>query len=303
MRNREQLPLTVTWRMRPALTLTELLVIIAIIVVLIGLLLPAIQKVRAAAARTDCTNNLKQIGLAFHHYHDAQGVLPTGCSYRGGVDPYPHMSWCTRLLPFLEQEVLWKEAQHAFALEPSFLKNPPHTLLTFVLPIFTCPSDTRTRDQHPGSPALTSFLGVEGFDQSTRDGILYLDSRVHLADVRDGTSNTLLVGERPPSAKKNFGWWYAGWGQAQDGSGDMVLGVRERNVFASWLGADCPAGPYQFGPGRLDNQCDLFHFWSLHPGGAHFLYADGSVHFLSYSADAILPALSTRAGGEVVDVP
>ena len=82
----------------------------------------------------------------------------------------------------------------------------------------------------------------------------------------------------------------------------MLLGARERNFGGEFVAA-CPAGPYHFGPGRLHEQCDLFHLWSLHPGGAHFLFADGSVHFLGYGADAVLPALATRSGGEVAAVP
>src|SRR5207244_2898670 len=143
--------------------------------------------------------------------------------------------------------------------------------------------------------------GVEGTNQTTKDGVLFLDSRVRLEDVKDGTSHTLMVGERPPSADLVFGWWYAGWGQSKDGSGDMVLGVRERYV--SDLAPGCPRGPYAYGPGKVNNQCDTFHFWSTHIGGAHFLFADGSVHFLLYSAAPLLPALATRAGGESVTVP
>src|SRR5437870_10645760 len=94
-------------------------------------------------------------------------------------------------------------------------------------------------------------------------------------------SNTLLAGERPPSADFQFGWWYAGAGQKFTGSADMILGVRERNILLGRLGA-CPPGPYQFRPGNLGNQCDMFHFWSLHDGGAWFLFADGSVRFLTY---------------------
>jgi prepilin-type processing-associated H-X9-DG protein len=98
-----------------------------------------------------------------------------------------------------------------------------------------------------------------------------------------------------------FGWWYAGHGQqVGSGSGDMVLGVREIKVIHL---RGCPIGPYSFGPGRLDNMCDLFHFWSLHSGGGYFLFADGSVRFLGYDANPILPALASRAGGEVVELP
>jgi prepilin-type processing-associated H-X9-DG protein len=142
---------------------------------------------------------------------------------------------------------------------------------------------------------------VSGTDYRTVDGILFLDSRVRLADITDGTSGAVVCGERPPSADQQFGWLYAGMGQRNDGSADMVLGVRELNV--SPIVARCWGGPYEFSRGAVNNQCDLFHFWSLHPGGANFLFADGSVRFLSYSARDVLPALATRAGGEAVSLP
>lgn len=292
--------------LRHGLTLTELLLIIAILGVLIGLLLPAVQCVRGTAMRTHCANNLRQIGLALHLYHDSQRSLPPGMSYREGNDPYPFMSWNTRLLPFLEQQSLWMRAEEAFAQDKNFLDNPPHTNLATVLPIFSCPADPQTanimRLKSDRTVAFTDYLGVEGTNQYRRDGVLFLNSNVHFADITDGTSHTLCVGERPPSADGVLGWWYAGWGQSQDGSGDMVLGVREYNV--GTYGIDCLPGPYAFGPGRLQNQCDAFHFWSLHlGGGAHFLFADDSVHFLSYGAAPLLPALATRASDDVAYLP
>ncbi len=287
---------------RAAFTLLELLVVIAIIAVLIGLTLPAVQRVRDAANRTECANNLKQIGLALHQYNDVQKRLPPGCSYRNGADPDPHMTWMTRLLPYLEQQSLWQEALQAFAQE-KFFENPPHLpILGHMLPVFTCPADSRTLEPWDfGSfqVALTSYQGVEGTNQFSHDGVLYLDSRIRLTDVIDGTSNTLAVGERPPSADYRFGWWYAGWGQLKDGSADSVLGVHELNVSTQ----QCSPGPYQFSPGKVDNQCDVFHYWSLHRGGANFLMVDGSVHFLRYDAAPLMPALATRAGGEVVSLP
>jgi hypothetical protein len=211
----------------------------------------------------------------------------------------------SRLLPFLEMQGLWENAVQAFALDKSFLDNPPHSDRALVVSIFSCPSDPRTSSpahlKDGQVVAFTDYLGVQGTNYYRQNGVLYLDSHIRITDITDGASNTLCVGERPPSADGGFGWWYAGTGQSRDGSGDMVLGVREIN--AGPYGWDCPLGPYSFGPGRSDNQCDAFHFWSLHIGGAHFLVADGSVHFLSYSANSILPALATRSGGEAVSLP
>ncbi len=291
--------------MRHGFSLAELLVVIAIIAVLLGLLLPAVQKVRDAANRSTCSNNLRQIGLALHHYHDAHRSLPPGVSNRNGADPTPFMSWNTRLLPFLEQQNLWSQTEQAFARDKNFLDNPPHIGFATVMAVYACPADSRTFSvaqlKSGRRVAFTAYLGVEGTDQNRQDGVLYLDSHVSFREITDGLSNTLMVGERPPSADGVMGWWYAGWGQSKDGSGDMVLGVREWNVGP--YGPECPAGPFHYGPGRIDNQCDAFHFWSSHVAGAHFLFCDGSVHFLRYTADPILPALATRAGKEIVDVP
>ncbi|MCI0464385.1 MAG: DUF1559 domain-containing protein [Gemmataceae bacterium] len=287
---------------RGGLTLIEVLVVIAIVGVLIGLVIPAVQRVRDAAARTQCSNNLRQIGLALHQYHQAHGSLPPGVSYRDGADPHPFMSWNARLLPYLEQNALWEQSLQAYAQDPVFLHNPPHTGSATVVPVYGCPSDGRTLavgDKYPR--AFTAYLGVEGTGPGKGDGLLFLDSRVRFANITDGTSTTLLVGERPPSEDQVFGWWYAGEGQEKDGSCDMVLNVRE--VVRSPYGPGCPFGPYNFKPGRVSNQCDAFHFWSLHINGAHFLFADGSVRFLSYSADPLFPALASRSGGEATSVP
>jgi hypothetical protein len=279
------------------------MVVVAIIATLIALVIPAVQRVRDAANRTRCVNNLRQVGLALHHYHTALNGLPPGMTFQDGADPHPFMSWNTRLLPYLEQAALWAKAQEAYAQTLDFEKDPPHPL-GYPLPVFSCPSDPRTFAAGRVSgvlAAFTSYLGVEGTNQFRHDGLLFADSKIRFSDITDGVSNTLLVGERPPSADLIFGWWYAGWGQNKDGSGDMVLGVQERN-FGVW-NQGCPRGPYSYGPGRVDDQCDLFHFWSVHIGGANFLIADGSVHFISYSAVSLMPALATRSGGETVTPP
>ena len=290
---------------RRALSLLELLVVIAIIGIVVGLTLAAVQRVRGAAARLACQNKLRQIGLAHHLYHQGHGHLPPGVATPRSRDPYPFMSWHTRLLPHLEQAAVWEEAVAAFRANPDFTRDPPHPGLARSLPVFGCPLDARTgsTQQVLGvmPRGLTSYLGVAGINTDRQDGVLFADSFVRLNDITDGTSNTLLVGERPPSADMVFGWWYAGWGQDRDGDADMLLGVRAKN--RGNYASNCPPGPYNFKPGKFDNQCDAFHFWSPHTGGAHFLFADGGVRFLRYDADSIMPALSTRAGGEAVGVP
>jgi prepilin-type processing-associated H-X9-DG protein len=175
--------------------------------------------------------------------------------------------------------------------------------------------------------AGTNYLGVTGTNAETRDGLFTANQRMRLQDVLDGTSQTLLVGERGYRKEAldeiddtedmnnlRFVMWFSAPGQ-RHGSVGVVLATREVN-FGSGLSRlpwerECPPGPYRFSPpgqirdvtGAVREACDLFHFWSWHPGGANFLYADGSVHFLTYGADAVLPALGTRDAGEVVTAP
>jgi prepilin-type N-terminal cleavage/methylation domain-containing protein/prepilin-type processing-associated H-X9-DG protein len=288
-------------------TLIELLVVIAIVGVLAGLIVPAVQKARDSAARAECLDHLRQIGLALHLYHDSAGRFPPGVNRTAAGVSFQFMSWQAFLLPYIEQGNLWAVTQTAYQSGSIFFHNPPHVGLATVIPVYTCRSDGRTRSPQvtpqlgPGTPvALSSYLGVEGSDLYQDGGILFLDSAIRLSDVTDGTSNTLMVGERPASPDNFRGWWYAGVGQKNTGSGNGVLGVREMNVV---LPDACLPGPYHYAAGRFQNQCDLFHFWSPHAGGAQFVFADGSAHFLSYSADPIMPALATRAGGETVALP
>jgi prepilin-type N-terminal cleavage/methylation domain-containing protein/prepilin-type processing-associated H-X9-DG protein len=284
-------------------TLVELLVVLAILGVLISLFVGAVIRIHESASRIRCASNLRQIGLAVHQYHDTLGQLPPGSSYQDGKDPYPFMSWLTRLLPYVEEEVLWRRSEGAYALDRDFRNDPPHVGFDTPIPLYTCPSDPRTAEPRYVQGlkvAFTDYLGNEGVNLRRLGGVLFLDSRIRLTDITDGLSSTLMAGERPPSADGRFGWWYAGWGQNQDGSAEVVLGVREKNV----RGLGCPPGPYEYGPGKPQNQCDMFHFWSLHAGkGANFLFCDGSVHFIPYAAKDILPALATRDGHEAVAVP
>jgi prepilin-type N-terminal cleavage/methylation domain-containing protein/prepilin-type processing-associated H-X9-DG protein len=303
-----------TGHRRSGFTLIELLVVIAIIGILIALLLPAVQKVRDAANRIKCENNLKQIGLALHNYHDTYGALPPGQNSNtteNGTPNYHYWwSWMALLLPFVEQQNLFKQADDWSRMGSHYLNpyGPPSNPAQYTpIPVYSCPADSRDltasyADENTGTHmqidvAFTGFLGVNGTNYSTRDGVFFTNSSFAFKDVTDGLSNTLFVGERPPSTDLIFGWWFDGQGQRGTGSSDVTLGVLERNIEEP----SCAPGPYMFKQGDLNNNCDQFHFWSLHSGGANFLFGDASIHFIPYSAANILLPMATRAGGEPVE--
>ena len=290
---------------RRAFTLIELLVVIAIIAILVGLLMAAVQRVRDAAARTQCLNNLKQIALATHLHHDAKKVLPAGMRWNQAKDRMLMSSWLVAILPYIEQDNAWRQAETAYAGQRHPFRPNQHPGLATVINLYCCPADP-----HAGQPfiaaidqwqvAMTSYLGVLGRDLTTNDGVLFRDSRVKFQDITDGLSNTLLAGERPGSPDFQFGWWYAGAGQNFTGSCDMVLGVEELNKRPVTVGS-CPPGRYGFAPGSIRNPCDMFHFWSQHAGGGgNFAFCDGSARFITYAAAPLLPALASRAGGETI---
>jgi prepilin-type N-terminal cleavage/methylation domain-containing protein/prepilin-type processing-associated H-X9-DG protein len=366
-----------------AFTLIELLVVIAIIGILIALLVPAVQKVRSAAARTQCANGLKQIGLALHGYHDINGSFPPALDNLQWENNFPQfgpitqkywmLSWMARILNFLEQDNLWRlteeeENDTKYGLPSRY--DPwnvfdPHTKtsryvgLATEMKVFSCPADNRTLVASKVAEfgesfiiAFTAYQGVNGIshrgghtlpgnvgpavatqndqvDPTTglhtgMNGILIPVANsggsppgVRMKQVTDGLSNTLMVGERPPSKDLWFGWWFAGFGVSGDGDGDVVLGISEtfENSYFPYRDPQnrpCSRGhynpndptAYKLSPGSIDNQCDQFHYWSLHEGGANFLLGDGSVRFLTYSTSPIIQrAMATRDGGEVFDAP
>jgi prepilin-type processing-associated H-X9-DG protein len=223
--------------------------------------------------------------------------------WTGSVDQF--VGWQFYILPWLEQDSLWRQSLAIFAQDRNVFDNPPNIGLSTIISLYCCPSDPRVFNiaSPKGFPvAFTSYLGITGLDFRANDGMLFGNSSIRMNEVTDGTSNTLLVGERPPSMDLFLGWWFAGVGQDVGGSAEHHLGVRERRADYVPL-RKCQRGPYHYSDGSLNNPCDAMHFWSLHPGGAHFLYVDGSVHFITYSADDIMPALATRAGGEAVSAP
>jgi prepilin-type processing-associated H-X9-DG protein len=179
--------------------------------------------------------------------------------------------------------------------------------LATVVPVYTCPSDGRLRaplTDPDGIPAAyTSYIGIMGFDlveQRKQTIGAFGMQQASLDFIMDGTSNTIVVGERPPPEPALAGWWYPRF-YAKGCHGPetrIILGSKGPMTCDG-----CLANPLGFGPGRLDNPCDRYHLWSLHPGGANFLFADGSVRFLRYSSRDVISALVSVAGGESVVVP
>jgi prepilin-type N-terminal cleavage/methylation domain-containing protein/prepilin-type processing-associated H-X9-DG protein len=286
---------------QPAFTLIELLVVIAIIGILIALLLPAVQKVRESASLRKCSNNLKQLGIALHMYHDQYGMFPQAYSstelFNDPGQTFPpnqyKPSWAVCLLPFIEQDAAHKLGFDSYSVQ--------------VIKLYLCSSDPRLSGKYAGSAfggghGVTSYLAVNGNEFTPgnktkgNEGVIYFDSKTRMAEITDGTSNTVLLGERPPTWDHYWGWW--SWSQF-----DSTLDARttHRIYGSEGYGSNkaCVV-PAFFGPGDLQNNCDAHHFWSLHNRGANWLFGDGSVRFLTYAAGPYVPLLATRNGNETV---
>ncbi|QEG31246.1 hypothetical protein GobsT_60670 [Gemmata obscuriglobus] len=301
--------------------LFELLVAVSICGLLVALLLPAAQKVRTAAARLSCQSSMRQVVIATHNYEATTGTLPPAFQKRAVGVSEPHLQWPLLIAPYLELEANRRQAQEDFGRSEDPFLPSPHRGLHQPLKPFICPADTRVAVpwevtfryslarprpvQMTQRIALNSYLGNAGKLSKQRDGVIVAEGGVTWVGITDGTSNTLAFGERPPPTSLLHGWLYVGWGVGGFGTLDSVIGVADLNPFKR--GAPevrCGPGPFPYRQPELNTQpdCALFQFWSLHTGGANFAFADGSVRFLTYSANEVLPALATRAGGEVASL-
>jgi prepilin-type N-terminal cleavage/methylation domain-containing protein len=287
-------------------TLIETLVVVAIVAILIALILVGVQRVRASSTKVDCLNRIRQLALACQNYAGDRGALPPGCDIKDGKAKMPYSGYQLHLLPYIERNELYRQAVEDYAKTPWQTSPISHRAFAEVVPAFICPADSRIRkkiwvERYSYFAAMTSYVGVCGKDCVVRfpNGLLFTDSQVRLNQVTDGLSNTLLLGERPPESNFVHGWWYAGIGQEDSGSVDMILGVQEYNFVED---SKCPKGKrYEFGPGKVDDSCSVFHFWSQHTGeGGHFAMGDGSARFIGYSGKATMPALASRAGNDSI---
>ncbi|HEY1377336.1 MAG TPA: DUF1559 domain-containing protein [Gemmataceae bacterium] len=309
-------------RSRSAFTLIELLVVIAIIAILIGLLLPAVQKVREAAYRTKCMNNLKQQGLALHNFHDVEGRFPYGLLYTGinsDLKTTGNMCygfpWVRQLFPYFEQSVKYEDGKnYKMGSCPS---DPRGSDITWNTSFGTStdgwglywyvPLDRNTPGDGQGlkgRPPVTTIISKR-YVTSPKYDYEEPKKQVTISIITDGTSNTVCIGERPPNYDQFWGWW------DYPTADDVRSQARSTAPFYTSSGPNsgnkpCP-NPAGLSQATLVNYCYFNGVSSFHVGGAFLLFDDGSVRFATDKVNAtisttntrtVLEALVTIAGGE-----
>jgi prepilin-type N-terminal cleavage/methylation domain-containing protein/prepilin-type processing-associated H-X9-DG protein len=286
---------------RPAFTLVELLVVIAIIGLLIALVLPAVQSARESSRRSQCKNNLKQIGLAIHAYHDHTLRIPPG--YLSAVDVNgnelgPGWGWGSLLLPDLEQRPLAEQIR--YFLDIGNASNAPARVTW--LPVYICPSDSAqmispfTVSQTTVQVAYGNYVGMNGNGgvsafAATNDGVFLRNANFRFADIRDGLSFTLFVGER--CTRMSYTTW----------TGAVTGGVVPSNLDPTAFELPAALVLSHAGPHLPNNPIvtDADATSSYHVAGVNFLFGDGSVHIINSDVNMrIYDGLATRAGKEPI---
>jgi prepilin-type N-terminal cleavage/methylation domain-containing protein/prepilin-type processing-associated H-X9-DG protein len=314
---------------RRGFTLIELLVVIAIIGILIGLLLPAVQKVRAAAQRVKCENNLKQVALALHNYHSAFEVFPEGMMDKiNDTSTGYRICWMHRTLPYLEQDNLYRQLKPQMdALTPNGLGALTMTGIQTIVPTLVCPSDPTGPKTSPqgffGNYVLCAGsipfgAAGPGSNASTQlNGIFYSKSATRITDVIDGTSNTLMVSELITVPYNNGDTSTCSFSGQYDYRGAYYNPLTGGALFLTSNPPNTTVGDYQWNactihpPGSTnpvapcsgcsDANANTVYARSLHTGGVNTAMADGSVRFITSTiAPLTWQNLGTRAGGEIL---
>lgn len=298
---------------RAAFTLIELLVVIAIIAILIALLLPAVQQAREAARRTQCRNNLMQLGIALHNYEMAFEMLPPGVvNPTGPIQSQPdgyHMSWIVQILPYLEQQNAFKKID----FNESVYSPANQPVRKHILPGLICPSAPlpgNTINHNGAEYAVNTYAGINNDVETTidveRNGVFFLNSSVRYDDITDGSSNTMYVAEYicEQTPGYNLGWMSGTRGTLRNVVIDSVDRTNPDN-------ADLPPN-YQLHNGGVIPRFNLNTtlpdpdyvggIGSYHVGGWHLLLGDGSMRFISQNVRSdVLRNLANRHDGELLD--
>jgi prepilin-type N-terminal cleavage/methylation domain-containing protein len=302
-------------RSRPrGFTLIELLVVIAIIAILIALLLPAVQQAREAARRSSCKNNLRQIGLALHNYHDAHGLFPPGAIQ------FPttlnESTWISHILPFLEQKAIYDSADWNACFGCSSPSSPVFIITSTTIPTMVCPSNGDFGPVYNGVYARGTYAANSGigplrsngdpFDPTRTAGPFTMNSRTKFANIKDGTSNTIFVSEliNVKGTGTPLGGDWRGVMHYPEGplyQHDQSPNSKVPDQFRTSMCISTDEAPCTGVYTAYNNRNIVLASRSTHPGGVQSLLGDGSARFISENINyATWRALSTYDGREVI---